>query len=55
LGADTLGRGDQGGGGGGGGGGNLLLEKVNIENNVIEFALARLVAQLTLWGLICDC
>jgi len=38
----------------GGARGDVLLENVNIENNVIEFALERLVAQLILWGLLCD-
>ena len=32
----------------------MLLENMNIENNIIEFALARLVAQLLLWWLLCD-
>jgi hypothetical protein len=32
----------------------VLIEKVNIENNITEFVLARLVAQLILWGLPCD-
>jgi hypothetical protein len=32
----------------------VFLENVNVENNVIEFALARLVAQLILWELLCD-
>jgi hypothetical protein len=28
----------------------VFLENANIENNITEFALARIVAQLILWG-----